>query len=113
MSTNNANSKTIRIKANSINSTVGATTLATYTYTTNSGGVLPFKRSLIFKNSLSSQKIINTTTTHANDEVSYPNNADATLTLDFNNSVFIFIEITLANAGDTFTMNLFNCKIER
>lgn len=112
-STNNANTKTIRIKANSINSTVGATTLAIYTYTTNSGGVFPFKRSLIFKNSLSSQKIINTIVSHANDEVSYPNNGDVTLTLDFNNSVFIFIEITLANAGDTFIMNLFNCKIER
>lgn len=113
LSTNNANSKTVKIWANSSNTTVGATTVATYAYTTNSGGVFPFKRSMIFKNSLTSQKIINTTTSHANDEVSYPNNGDATLSLNFNNSVFIFIEVTLANAADTFTMNLFNCKIER
>lgn len=113
LSTNNANTKTVKMWANTSNTISGATQLSNYAYTTNSGGVLPFKRSLIFKNSLSSQKIINTTVTHANDEDSYPNNGDATLTLDFNNSVFIFIEITLANAGDTFTMNLFNCKIER
>ena len=113
LSTNNANSKAVKIWANSSNTIVGATQLSNYAYTTNSGGVLSFKRSLIFKNSLTSQKIINTTVSHANDDVSYPNNADSTLSLNFNNSVFIFIEVTLANAADIFTMNLFNCKIER
>lgn len=113
LSTNNANNKSVKIWANSSNTISGATQLSNYAYTTNSGGVFTFKRSLIFKNSLTSQKIINTTVSHANDDVSYPNNGDATLSLNFNNSVFIFIEVTLANASDTFTMNLFNCKIER
>ena len=112
-STNNSNQKTIILKANSVNNVSTATTIGTYTYTTNSGGVIVFRRSMYFKNSLTTQKIINTTVSHANDEVSYPNNADTTLSLNFGASVFIFIEITLANSSDTFTMNVFNCKIER
>lgn len=110
---NSAGSKTIKLKANSVNDVSTATTIATYTYTTTSGGVFPFKRSMFFKNSLTSQIMINTTISHANDDVSYPNNGDATLSLNFNNSVFIFVEITLGVAANTFTMNLFNCKIER
>ena len=113
LSTNNANSKTVKMWANTSNTISGATQLSNYAYTTNAGGVFPFKRSMIFKNSLSSQKMINTSVSHANDEVSYPNNGDVSLALNFTASVWILIEVTLANAADTFIMNLFNCKIER
>lgn len=113
LSTNNANNKTVKIWANTSNTIAGATQLATYTYTTNSGGVFWFRRTMFFQNSLSSQKIINTSISHANDEVSYPNNGDPSLTLNFANSVWILIEVTLANAADTFTLNAYMNKIER
>lgn len=113
LATNNANSKTLKLWANTSNTIVGATQLGVYTFTTNSGGVFWFKRTMFFKNSLTSQKMINTTISHANDDVSYPNNGDTSLALDFTASVWILIEVTLANATDTFTLNAYMNKIER
>lgn len=112
-STNNTNLKTIKLYANTSNTISGATQLATYAYATNSGGVIWFKRNLLFQNSLSSQKIINTTVSHANDEISYPNNGDSSLSLNFANDVWILIQVTLANSGDTFTLNAFMNEIDR
>ena len=93
-------SKTIRIKANTIDSLVGATTLVTYTFTISA---LTLRRHMFMQNSLTSELIMLPTTSDADDGDTAYNAASAAsslLSVNLGINQYIMVSAQLASASD-------------
>lgn len=93
-------SKTIRIKANTIDSLVGATTLVTYTFTISA---LTLRRHMFMQGGLSSQMIMLPTTSDGDDgDTAYnaSNASSSLLTVNFGVNQYIMVSAQLATSGE-------------
>ena len=98
--TGGGGSKTIRIKANTIDSLVGATTLVTYTFTISA---LTLRRHMFMQNSLTSELIMLPTTSDADDGDTAYNAASAAsslLSVNLGINQYIMVSAQLASASD-------------
>lgn len=106
-----AGTHTVRIRINATPVVAGSSMvgLSTGLSTTLWG---PFIRSVAFKNSLSSQEVLNNAMNVATDFVN-STSAHTSLSVDFSVDQYIFPTITLANAGDTGTIRNWYIEVIR
>lgn len=71
-----------------------------------------FQREMVFKNSLSSEEILNTTLATPID-LTRATSAISSLSIDFSVAQYIFVTITLTNTGDTGTLRSWYMEIIR
>ncbi len=103
------NNKTVRIKVNTSASLVGASTLATYTFTSTS---VLMQRNFWFANSLANIRVMTNTTSLANDGASsFAGTNINTITHDFTGNTFILISCELAVNTDT--ISIFATELNR
>jgi hypothetical protein len=95
--------KTLKVYANDSLTLTGATLIATYTFTTTS---VLFVRNIVFKNSVSSQNVITTTSSIASDvQSSFTSGNFSTLSINFATSKYIILSGQLTVGTDTITIN--------
>lgn len=108
--TANANAKTIKVYFNTSASLVGATQVAQRSLI--NAVTQPIIRNMFFVNSLTSQKtIVGVTLNEASDEAT--TGTQATLGINFGVDQYFIISGTLANSGDTITVNGITSQISR
>ena len=109
---NSGNTKTFRVYFNTTSSLVSAEKAATVTATSNSAGFTSLSRHIVFKNSLSSQEVADSST-HLLTDYNVNASAISTLTVDFSVDQYIIISGQLTNTGDTAAIRSVNSKILR
>ena len=95
-----AGNKTIRVKVNTTDTLVGATTLLTYTFTINA---LTLRRHMFMQGGLSSQMIMLPTTSDGDDgDTAYnaSNASSSLLTVNFGVNQYIMVSAQLATSGE-------------
>lgn len=106
--TNNANNKTIKLYANTVNNLTGSPIqLGTNVVTSNRAGNGVFARAITCLNSTSSQKTVVNNVSISNDETDATNgSSDTTHSINFANDVYILLAVTLATGTDTFNLKM-------
>jgi hypothetical protein len=95
--------KTLKVYVNDSLTLTGATLIATYTFTTTS---ILFVRNIVFKNSVSSQNVITTTSSIASDvQSSFTSGNFSTLSINFATNKYIILSGQLTVGTDTITIN--------
>jgi hypothetical protein len=94
-------SSSIRVYFNSTSAIAGATQIAISTIPTGTLGQMPLVRNMVFKNSLSVQEIIPTTSSAISDESAASTLALSGLTINFGVDQYFIVGVTLGAVGDT------------
>jgi hypothetical protein len=95
-------SKTLKVYANDSLTLTGATLIATYTFTTTS---TLFVRNIVFKNSVSSQNVITTSSIASDVQSSFTSGNFSTLNINFATNKYIILSGQLTVGTDTITIN--------
>lgn len=95
-------SKTLKVYANDSLTLTGATLIATYTFTTTS---TLFVRNIVFKNSVSSQNVITTSSIASDVQSSFTSGNFSTLSINFATNKYIILSGQLTVGTDTITIN--------